>query len=404
LTAVKTWLPVILAFAIECVAESAVPVWPGRASPFGRLGASEITSEAASEGVPTSGMGSVRRSGPRVAVEQERYDFGRSDVDTPGRQAFLFTNIGTEPLVLSRGRSTCGCCTCVCDVRLPEGAVAPGNSAQVTLEWQSKLYVGRFRQTATILTNDPARPEVTLSIAGRFTGPVGVAPSQLVLSGVRLGESVTSEVRVYSYLEEMLAITGYELSNRPIGQYYDVTWQRLAAEHLQEEGEARSGYLVRVTLKAGLPVGTFQQAIRLTTTSSSIPIVEIPVQGAVVPDIGIAGRGWNAETGTLTMGTFSSAEGAKWSLLIVVRGPHAKDIRLKPVRLVPAALEVELGATRYVAETAVSLTPLMIRIPPGHAPSTHLGGERGEPGWVTLQTNHPQLPELPIQVRFAVRE
>ena len=63
----------------------------------------------------------------------------------------------------------------------PGGPVAPGKSADVTLEWKSKLYVGLFRQTATILTNDPGRREVTLSITGRFTGPVGVVPSQLVL-------------------------------------------------------------------------------------------------------------------------------------------------------------------------------------------------------------------------------
>jgi hypothetical protein len=63
-----------------------------------------------------------------------------------------------------------------------------------------------------------------------------------------------------------------------------------------------------------------------------------------------------------------------------------------------------LGSTRYISETQISLTRLMIRIPPGSEPTTHLGAEQGEAGRITFQTNHPQLREITIQVRFAVRE
>ena len=106
-------------------------------------------------------------SAPRVAVDQEKHSFGKADVGVTGRHQFVFTNAGNEPLVLARGKSTCGCCTCVCAVRLPECAIAPGQSAKVTLEWRSKLYVGLFRQSATIVTNDPHRREVTLLVTGR---------------------------------------------------------------------------------------------------------------------------------------------------------------------------------------------------------------------------------------------
>ena len=122
-------------------------------------------------------------------------------------------------------------------------------------------------------------------------------------------------------------------------------------------------------------------------------------------DISIAGRGWNAQTDVLTMGTVRSREGTEWSLLIVARGPHAKDLRLKPVHIVPASrLTSKLGSTRYISETQLSLTRLMIHIPPGSEPATHLGAEQGEPGRITIQTNHPRQRELNIQVRFAVIE
>ncbi len=230
-------------------------------------------------------------------MDREEHNFGKADVGVTGRHPFVFTNTGNEPLVLSQGRSTCGCCTCVCTAQLPQGAISPGRSAKVTLEWK-----------------------------------------------------------------------------------------------------------LRITVKSGLPVGPFQQQIVLKTNSKSVPTVQIPVLGSVVGEISIAGRGWNARTGVLTMGSVSGSRGAKWPLVVVVRGPHAKDVRFKPVRTVPDFLEAELGSPRYISDKAISLTRLTIRIPPGSGPSTHRGAEQGQPGRITLRTNHPQVPDVNIQVRFTIGE
>ena len=102
--------------------------------------------------------------------------------------------------------------------------------------------------------------------------------------------------------------------------------------------------------------------------------------------------------------TVKSSEGGDWPLLIVARGPYAKDVTLKHIRSVPSWLVVEFEPTRFFDETAISLTRLKIRIPPGSPPSLHLGLERGEPGQVTIQSDPPLLPELKIQVRFAVSD
>ncbi len=343
-------------------------------------------------------------SGPRVVVDREEHDFGAIDVDVTGRHDFVFTNAGDQPLVLTRGRSTCGCCTCVCAVRLPERPIAPGGSARLTLEWTSKLYVGPFRQTATIGTNDPDRPEVTLRVAGRFKGPVGVVPSLVRLSGISPGESFTTEVRLVNYLPEPLRIAGFELADPTTAEHFDVAWERLAAERLREDPGARGGYLLRITLKPGLPVGSFRQRILLATKSAVVPTVEIPVEGTVASDVFLAGRGWNGQTGTLSMGTVDRRRGAEWTLLVVVRGPHAADVKLEPVEVVPEVLDVSLGPTIHTSGKALSRTRLTIRIPPGSKPAVHLGSGQGEPGRIVLRTNHPEVPELRTRVRFAVSE
>ena len=346
----------------------------------------------------------AKQSAPRVVIEQEAHDFGGIDVGVTGRHAFVFSNTGDGPLALERGRSTCGCCTCACAVRLPERAIAPGESAEVTLEWTSKLYVGPFRQTATIRTNDPDRPEVTLRVAGRFKGPVGVVPSMLRLSRVAEGRPASAEVRVYNYLDEPLEIVGYECADPLTAEHFGVTWERIPAEQARKETQARGGYLLRITIRPGMPRGAFRQRIVLKTNVESVPTVELPVEGVVASDVSIVGFGWSAQTGVLSIGRVKRDQGAERTLMVIARGPHAKQVKLKGVQIVPELLVVELGETTYSESTGVSQTRLTVRIPPGTPPATHLGSGEGAPGRIVLETDHPDVPRLEIRVRFAVED
>jgi len=97
------------------------------------------------------------------------------ETNATGRHEFVLANRGDRPPVLIRGNGSCGCCTCVYDVRLPElDQILPGTSAKVILEWSIKQCAGNFRQSEDLATNDPDRPEVTLEVSGRITPVVRV--------------------------------------------------------------------------------------------------------------------------------------------------------------------------------------------------------------------------------------
>jgi hypothetical protein len=283
----------------------------------------------------------------KVVVDQTEHQFGAIDVGVTGRHAFAFTNAGSRPLVLTKGRTTCGCCTCVCAVRLPAGPIAPGESADVTLEWTSNLYVGPFRQTATIGTNDPDRPEVPLVVAGRFKGPVGVVPSRLRLSRVAEGEPTVAEVRLYNYLDEPLELVGWELADPAGAEHFEVTWERMPDEQARRDTEARGGYRLRITIKPGMPPGAFRERIVLKTNAEAAPKVELPIEGLVAGDVSIVGFGWNAQAGVLSIGRVNRPQGAERSLVVIARGPHAKDIKIEPAEIVPELLKVEIGKTTH---------------------------------------------------------
>jgi hypothetical protein len=321
-----------------------------------------------------------------------------------GRHDFVLANRGDQPLVLRRGKSSCGCCMCVCSARLPgQGQIPPGGSAKVTLEWSVKQYTGSFRQSETLATNDPDRPEVTLGVHGRITPTVRVVPTQLVFSRVPEGQPAVGEVYLYGYRSQALKILGHEFSDRAKAESFTLACQPLPADQLAAEPDARSGCVLRVEVKPSLAAGPFRQQIALKTNVDSAPVVEIPVEGTVGSEIAIAGFGWDEQTGVVVLGTVAAAKGTERKLQVVVRGPHAGSVRLKPVQITPDLLQVEAGQSRRIGQSAVFQIPLTIRIPPGNRVANHLGSKASELGRIVLKTGHPKQPELRILVRFAVR-
>lgn len=343
-------------------------------------------------------------AGVRLVLEQREYDFGAMETNGRGRHEFVLGNHGDQPLILSRGKSSCGCCMCVCNASLPaQGRVLPGESAKVALEWSVRQYTGSFRQSETLATNDPDRPEVTLGVSGRITPTVKVVPTQLVFSRVAEGQPAAGEVCLYGYRSQPLEILGHEFSDPTQAEHITITFDPIAADQVAAEPDARSGCRMRVEVKPSLAAGPFRQQVVLKTNVDSAPTVEIPIEGTVGSDITITGFGWDERTGVLVLGTVSAAKGTERRLQVVVRGPHAGHVEVRPARVTPDLLKVEVGESRRIGESAVFQIPLTIRIPPESPVANHLGSKASELGQIVLETGHPKQPELRLLVRFAVR-
>jgi hypothetical protein len=336
---------------------------------------------------------------PAVLVDREEYDFGIMDAEQEGSHDFVFTNVGSAPLELSSGATTCHCTVSMVD----SDPVPPGKSTPVTVTWKPKGKLGEYTQSVTILANDPHRPQITLTVHGDITVGVRADPPELVLSRVPLGEPGGGDVRLWCSLPgPPLAITGVTLSDDSTAKFFQVTPEPIPQAQVQEEKGARSGVLLRVAVKPGLPQGPFQQTISLRTNQPSHAELTLPVKGMVQSDISIAGADWNPQLGLVDIGTVSGQTGAQRRVVLVVRGAKCKEVRFKPAGTVPEFLQVEVGQTTVVGDGATAHTPLIIQIPPGSRPANHLGSEEGKLGQILLETNHPRVPQVRILVRFAV--
>jgi len=309
--------------------------------------------------------------------------------------------VGGAPLILTKGSTSCKCT--ISEVN--EEPIPPSRSVKVTVQWSGKGNLGEFQQTANILTNDPARPQITLTINGRLTASVRLDPAELVFTRITAGEKVKGKVRVYGDLAEPFQITDFKVDNPKIAGLFEFHSRPLSAEQLKEAQDAKAGYEVEVAIKPGLPVGPVREKILLSTSYSSHPTVELPVSGRVCSEIAIVGRGWEEENGLLDLNTVSGRTGGQFTLSLFAGGPHHAEIKYGPVEIDPDSvdvLKVEVGQTTLVNNGAMSRTTLTITIPPGSPPANHLGSDTGKLGQIKIKTNHPNVPMLRILVRFAV--
>jgi hypothetical protein len=340
-------------------------------------------------------------SGPQpvVSVDTESHDFGVVERNHVVEHSFVFTNRGQGPLELKSGGTTCLKCTVS---KIPESAIPPGKTANVVVEYNASIDSPQFRQSATILTNDPGQPRVVLTVTGKVASSVSITPHDLVLSKVTANTSESATARVVSYLTDEFKIESFAWSDPESASFFDVKMAAVPVAELTEP-HAKAGYDVTVTVKPGLPLGTFRQKLTLNTDLPSAPTLQVPVEGTVISDITISGSGWDREHGVLVLGVVRSAEGIRRNLSILVHGEHRHDLKISVGKCEPDFLRVSLGEPVDVNGGAVVRIPLSVEVPPG-APDANFLGSPGKLATIILETTHPEAKQVRMLVQLAVEQ
>ena len=98
--------------------------------------------------------------GAAFKFETETLDYGTIENDSDGNRVFKFKNVGTEPLIISNAKGSCGCTT----PEWPKEPIAPGASAEIKVHYDTKR-TGNFTKTVT-LTSNAAESTKVLTIKG----------------------------------------------------------------------------------------------------------------------------------------------------------------------------------------------------------------------------------------------
>jgi hypothetical protein len=107
----------------------------------------------------------ARTHGEEIWFEEILHNYGEIPVGSDGQWSFVFKNLGKEPIVINRVRSTCGCTV----PSWPREPVAPGDSASITVEYNT-AQTGTFLKSVFVYSTAANSP-VKLQIKGRVVAP-----------------------------------------------------------------------------------------------------------------------------------------------------------------------------------------------------------------------------------------
>tara|TARA_B100000902_G_C27250819_1_gene885164 strand:- start:456 stop:944 length:489 start_codon:yes stop_codon:yes gene_type:complete len=95
-----------------------------------------------------------------IDFESKVVDYGTIEHNSDGARNFVFTNNGTEPLIIKNAKGSCGCTV----PTWPREPIAPGETAEIGVKYATNR-VGKFTKTITLTTNASKKP-VILTVKG----------------------------------------------------------------------------------------------------------------------------------------------------------------------------------------------------------------------------------------------
>lgn len=101
--------------------------------------------------------------GPEITFEKEVHDFGKMKQYGDASTEFKFTNTGTEPLIISNARGSCGCTV----PQWPKTPIKPGESSAIKVKYDSKR-IGPINKSVTITSNASNEPNTVIRIKGNI--------------------------------------------------------------------------------------------------------------------------------------------------------------------------------------------------------------------------------------------
>jgi hypothetical protein len=96
-----------------------------------------------------------------LAFDESSFDFGTVTEGEIITHTFSFTNTGEEPLIISDARGTCGCTV----PSKPTAPIAPGETGEITVRFDSSNKVGKRNQRVTVIANTTP-PQTIISLDG----------------------------------------------------------------------------------------------------------------------------------------------------------------------------------------------------------------------------------------------
>ena len=115
-----------------------------------------------------------KANAPKASFDNLEYNFGTATEGDEVTHNFIITNTGKSMLHIRKLKSSCGCTA----VNPEKNDLNPGESTSIKAIFRTHgKGTGKQMKTVDVITNDPEKPKVTLSITG-YLSPKPVTPTE----------------------------------------------------------------------------------------------------------------------------------------------------------------------------------------------------------------------------------
>ncbi len=263
---------------------------------------------------------------PKVVVPAPIHDFGPADKSAKLSHEFELRNEGTAELLIREARPDCACAVASFDK-----TIAPGAAGKVRVEFDPTDMLGPIRKTIVVFTNDPAAPEVQLTIAATVKPVLALKPGYARYIYVQKERPGLVTQTIWSLDGSDFRILEVK---SPYPYLETAFWEAKTEERLPDQPGKQ--WKISTTLDPESPVGPLERMVEITTDHPKQRHVELPVSGFVRPvvavtppsvDLGTRKRG-QPFTGSLKIQNFATEPIAVTEVTTDVRGVALK---LEPV-------------------------------------------------------------------------
>ena len=207
---------------------------------------------------------------PQAVFDRLEQDFGQVEQGALVSQTFRLRNAGDSPLRIEQVKFS------MPGMRIrTRQELAPGESAEVKVEWDTRGYNLAVEGQTLLLLNDPKQPRVVLTSSGEIRAPLEILPRPALYLSQYRDEPATSSLEIRSNRNEPLQIGRIE----PKGSHFQASLETL------EEGKR---YKLLVQGKDGAEPGRYREALVLHTNDPAHPQVHIEVNTLIKADVHVS--------------------------------------------------------------------------------------------------------------------
>jgi len=161
--------------------------------------------------------------GAVIEFEKDVHDYGEIPYMGNGTYSFVFKNEGSEPLVISNAKGSCGCTV----PSWPKEPIAPGASGTIEVTYDTKR-VGGISKSVTITSNAVNTPIKVIRITGTVLEQAQEVPP------VRVELQAEGAAEVLEEAEDVIEVVEVEKEVAPM------TKEQLKAEKKRLKKEAKA--------------------------------------------------------------------------------------------------------------------------------------------------------------------